>query len=325
MYHLSQPSPEHVPRVEPNGPITKIFLPDQWNPFHVVHDVDTGPPHNHPFSLVANVVVGGYIETIWILQPSGGYLVYHGIERKPGTSHQIDANTIHLITGLPMGFSITYAEPDRNPVKQPWHHFQPQEDGSVLRSANWNGPWEPYHPAGPVTHYNRPEDGALLKALAIKEPAYVQSVSSEFPDGEFWKESRGPVVFPKPYSIFSPQETFKQFQSEVQEQMVQDFIDSADWRHKNDQNFTIGAGNSWEQAKGALYEGHQIRCEDWMPNISWVLDGLSGKILHVLGNTKKEWQKTGSPVPNVSMASSGIQFPNNWTVLPKIDVEPPVV
>jgi len=272
MYHLSQPSPEHVPRVEPNGPITKIFLPDQWNPFHVVHDVDTGPPHNHPFSLVANVVVGGYIETIWILQPGGGYLVYHGIERKPGTSHQIDANTIHLITGLPMGFSITYAEPDRNPVKQLWHHFQPQEDGSVLRSANWNGPWEPYHPAGPVTHYNRPEDAALLKGKG-------KGLSASQTVGDYLAQN----------------------------------------------HFAIGPGNSWAQAKAALYEGHQIRCEDWMPNVSWVLDGLSGKILHVLGNTKKEWQETGSPVPYVSMASSGIQFPDNWTVLPKIDVEPPVV
>jgi hypothetical protein len=149
MLQPSYPSPAHVPRIEPNGPITKIFLPDQWNPFHVVDAVDTGPPHDHPFSLKANIAIHGYVESVWVLTAGGGYTLHLNVFRRPGTTHQIDAETIHLITGLPGGFSVTYAEPEE--AKRPWFHYQPQEDGSVLRGPNWNGPWEDYHPAGPVT------------------------------------------------------------------------------------------------------------------------------------------------------------------------------
>lgn len=167
MLQQSFPSASHVPRVEANGPIVKIFLPDHWNPFHVVEAVDDGPPHDHPFGLMANVLIGGYIETVWVLTPGGGYTVHYGVERKPGTTHQIDADTIHLITGLPKGFSVTYAEPEK--AKRQWFHYQPQADGSILRSPNWDGPWEDYHPAGPVYHV----DHADLQAQGIARLAPV--------------------------------------------------------------------------------------------------------------------------------------------------------
>jgi len=152
MFNLSKPSPPHAPRVEPNGPIIKIFLPDRWNPIHVVEAIDTGPPHDHPFSLKANILIHGYVEDVWVLTPGGGYTLYQNVFRKPGTTHQIDADTIHLITGLPGGFSVTEAEPEA--ATRPWFHYQPQDDGSVLRSPNWDGPWESYHPAGFVTIIN---------------------------------------------------------------------------------------------------------------------------------------------------------------------------
>jgi len=149
--HLSYPSPPHAPRVEANGPIRKIFLHDQWNPFHIIEAVDDGPPHDHPFSLKANIVIGGYIEDVWVPTVGGGYTVHRAVLRHAGTTHQIDADTIHLITGLFHNYSVTYAEPEE--AKRPWFHYDPRPDGSILRSPNWNGPWEPWHPAGPVVEY----------------------------------------------------------------------------------------------------------------------------------------------------------------------------
>lgn len=147
----SYPTPEHVARVQVIGPhFDKIFLPDRWNPFHVLKAADTGPPHCHPYRIVANILIGGYIETIWILRDGGGYTVRHDVQRRPRTTHVIEATTIHLITGLPEGFSITEAEPEE--ARRDWFFYLPQEDGSMLRSTGFDGPWEAYHPAGPVEH-----------------------------------------------------------------------------------------------------------------------------------------------------------------------------
>ena len=150
MFHPSYPSPSHAPRVEVNGPLIKLFLPDRWNPIHIIENPDTGPPHGHKFGLKANILYNGYVETQWIPTPSGGYTIKRDIHRLPGTTHQILPDTIHLITGF-LGngkFSVSEAEPVDE--EHEWFFYEPRPDGSIGRSKQWNGLFEPWHPAGPV-------------------------------------------------------------------------------------------------------------------------------------------------------------------------------
>ena len=148
MFHPSYASPDYVPRVEENATLTKLFLPDQWNPIHILEDADSGPAHDHPLKITANIVRYGYVEDVWVPTAGGGYTLHLNVHRLPGTTHQIEAETIHRIKRLLGKFSVTYAEPTA--AFRPWHFYDPQPDGSILRSPNWNGPWELWHPAGPV-------------------------------------------------------------------------------------------------------------------------------------------------------------------------------
>lgn len=154
MFNLSIPSPSTAPRLERLGPhFEKIFLPDRWEPIHLLLAPDSGPPHDHSFTMrKVKIVRGGYREDVWVLTPGGGYTLYRNVERRPGTMHDIDADTIHRITALLDGPSISEPEPDT--ARRPWFFYLPQDDGSVLRSPNYNGPWEPYHPAGPITEHD---------------------------------------------------------------------------------------------------------------------------------------------------------------------------
>ena len=135
----SYPSPDYVPRVQHLGPhFCKIFLPNQWEPFHIVRHPDTGPPHSHKFGMLAHIQVGGYVEDVYTIHPDGSWSCER-FRRLPGTTHRIEAGTIHRIVELPEGFSITWAEPDAETFD--WHFYDFREDG-VYRSDNWNGPWQ---------------------------------------------------------------------------------------------------------------------------------------------------------------------------------------
>lgn len=96
------------------------------------------------------------------------------------------------------------------------------------------------------------------------------------------------------------------------------FIAEADWHHKSENSFVIGAGNEWPQALAALYEGHPVYQSSWPENTSWILESNSRSLMVVHGSTKADWLRTAEPV-------RGGYHGGAWIVRPKIDVEPPVV
>lgn len=79
---------------------------------HVFTAPDTGDFHDHPWGFVTHVVAGGYVEEVVVPQPDGSYRikVFH---REPGTSHRVEAGTVHRVVALPRGFCVTRVEPGR--------------------------------------------------------------------------------------------------------------------------------------------------------------------------------------------------------------------
>lgn len=65
--------------------------------------------HDHPFSFISHVVAGSYVEEILVANPDGSYRV-ETRTRLPGTSHQVEATTIHRLIELPDGFCVTRVE-----------------------------------------------------------------------------------------------------------------------------------------------------------------------------------------------------------------------
>jgi hypothetical protein len=121
----SFPTPEGIARTEQLGPhFAKIFLPETALPFHVFSEPDFGPPHDHPFPFTSHVLLGGYVEDIYTLQPDGAYTVER-IERKPGTSHKVEAGTVHRILELPAGLCITRVDAGLTERTSGFYDFRP--------------------------------------------------------------------------------------------------------------------------------------------------------------------------------------------------------
>jgi hypothetical protein len=117
----SFPTPDYVAPVEHMGPhFTKIHFPT--GPLHIFTQPDTGDAHDHPWSFTTHVRLGGYVEEVYTPQ-SDGTVKMEVIERKPGTSHVVKADTIHRIISLPSGFCITQVEPGIPERKSGFYRF----------------------------------------------------------------------------------------------------------------------------------------------------------------------------------------------------------
>ena len=78
---------------------------------------DTGDPHDHPFDFITHILSGGYTERIYHIHENGEVST-SDIERKPGTSHYVNATDIHQIIHLPTGHCVTLMLPQS-------HHIRP--------------------------------------------------------------------------------------------------------------------------------------------------------------------------------------------------------
>lgn len=74
--------------------------------------------HDHPFSFNSSIISGGYIEEILIPEDDNGDMRAFRIARRPGTTHRVEANTIHRIVELlekteehPEGYCLTLMVP----------------------------------------------------------------------------------------------------------------------------------------------------------------------------------------------------------------------
>lgn len=126
----SYPTPVHLVRPEQLGPhFLKLHLLDR-QPLHYFTAPDTGPPHDHPWPFTSHVLVGGYIEEVYTLHPDGTHTV-EVVERLPGTSHQVEAATVHRIIALPAGHCLTWVEP--GPAERTSGFYDFRADGTWHR------------------------------------------------------------------------------------------------------------------------------------------------------------------------------------------------
>lgn len=125
----SYPTPPEAIHVEQMGPhFTKVHLPG--GPVHIFTEPDTGPAHDHPWPLTTHILAGGYVEEEFVLHADGTHSVITH-ERRPGTSHQVQAGTVHRIVALPAGFCVTRAEPGPKQQEPGFYEFRP--DGTYHR------------------------------------------------------------------------------------------------------------------------------------------------------------------------------------------------
>lgn len=129
----STPTPAEVARIEEMGPhFTKVHLPGS-QVLHRFTEPDAGAPHDHPWGFTSHVLSGGYIEDVYTLRPDGIATVERK-ERRPGTSHQVEAGTVHRIVGLLAGECWTLVEPGPLEQQSGFYHF----DGAGIWHRYWH-------------------------------------------------------------------------------------------------------------------------------------------------------------------------------------------
>ncbi|MBC6988950.1 hypothetical protein [Hymenobacter sp. BT491] len=95
----SSPTPPDLIRTEHmNGSFTKYHL-GGGRVLHRFTEPDTGEPHNHPWGFTSHVLSGGYVEEVYGLLPDGTVSMQE-VERLPGTSHRVEAATVHRLVRL---------------------------------------------------------------------------------------------------------------------------------------------------------------------------------------------------------------------------------
>lgn len=125
-----------IARCEPmSSAFTKWHL-DAPAVLHRFTAPDSGDPHDHPFGFTTQILSGGYVEEVYTLTADGGWSVslHH---RWPGTSHHVEATTVHRIVALPQGECWTVIRPG------PWERksgFWRVVDGRAQFRA-WDEPW----------------------------------------------------------------------------------------------------------------------------------------------------------------------------------------
>lgn len=131
----SYPTPRHIVRPEPMGPhMLKLHL-DPGRVLHRFTAPDTGDPHDHPFGFTSHVLSGGYVEDVFKPQPDGTHTV-NRYQRLPGTSHRVDARTIHRLVELLAPEAWTLIEPGPAEQKSGFYRF----DGAGIWHRHWDEP-----------------------------------------------------------------------------------------------------------------------------------------------------------------------------------------
>lgn len=77
---------------------------------------DSGDPHDHPFDFITHILSGGYTERNFHINDFGEVMI-EDIERKPGTSHFVNATNIHQIIHLPLGHCVTLMIPQTSHIR----------------------------------------------------------------------------------------------------------------------------------------------------------------------------------------------------------------
>jgi hypothetical protein len=121
---LQQMLPPHLWPLNPYeigiyGPLTKYTLGqdgDEWLHLHHVTEADRGAPHDHPCRMVSTRIKGSYWERVF--RQDGWHA---DILRTEGSTHVIEPDTIHLLTGLPRGAVWTLVK--TGPVVREWRHY----------------------------------------------------------------------------------------------------------------------------------------------------------------------------------------------------------
>ena len=124
-------TPESIVRVERmNKTFTKYHLTNGQVLHHFKAAADTHY-HDHPWPFQTTILSGGYQEEVGEIRPDGTLAILR-LERLPGTTHQVQAATIHKLVGL--------LEPDCWTMIQPG----PKERDSGFYKANEKGVWHRY-------------------------------------------------------------------------------------------------------------------------------------------------------------------------------------
>jgi hypothetical protein len=117
---------------------------DQFEKFHVIglpfdcalHHFtgpDTGDFHDHPFDFTSHILAGGYVEEMVQIAHLGATF-FNQVERRPGTSHRVNAEHTHRI--------IRLLEPECWTLILPGPHIRVTRfwrfEGSRVLSRAWN-------------------------------------------------------------------------------------------------------------------------------------------------------------------------------------------
>lgn len=89
--------------------------------------------HDHPFSFTSHILKGSYVERIYKILADGSYrsTIRH---RREGTSHFVEATTIHEIIDLPDGECYTIITPKHKERETCFYKF---ENGQIFK-RQWN-------------------------------------------------------------------------------------------------------------------------------------------------------------------------------------------
>ena len=143
----AQPPPFPIPAdaVRSEDTFTKFYLPDGrvLHRFTAANDVDF---HDHPFAFETTIgpkETDGYIEEILAPGPHG-YPVVTRHERLPGTTHRVEAGTIHRLTGLRGDECWTVITPGEKERREPGF-YRLVDYGLKLEHRFWHeSDWHPW-------------------------------------------------------------------------------------------------------------------------------------------------------------------------------------
>lgn len=119
-------------RHERMGPhMLKIHLSDMPEDAvqHYFTAPDLGDPHDHPWSFVSTILMGGYVEEVF--GDDGRSKLVH---RKVGDTFRVHWSHIHRIVELPEGVAITMIEPREASGQK--SRFYRWEDGMKMSRAH---------------------------------------------------------------------------------------------------------------------------------------------------------------------------------------------
>lgn len=136
----SFPTPNSVVRTERMGPhFTKYHL-SGGQLLHHFKMAEDEHYHDHPFGFRTAILHGGYVEEVAQVCEDGTLAVAI-LERLPGTTHEVQAGTIHKLTGLLSGECWTLVTPGQK-EREPgfyradesgvWHRFWYDKQWTLL-------------------------------------------------------------------------------------------------------------------------------------------------------------------------------------------------